>query len=83
LVNVIRELETSLTARDRQLIRSRCFRARQSNHEGAGGADWQGMSGTEHTSAANLKFLPALRQVHHRNFKFEAALEINKLLELL
>src|SRR5437867_6313984 len=27
------------------------------------------------TSAVNLKFLSALRQVHHRNFKFKTALE--------
>src|SRR5579872_2945901 len=35
------------------------------------------------TGAANLKFLSPLRQVDHRNFKFKAAPEINKLLELL
>src|SRR5579872_2772392 len=35
------------------------------------------------TSAANLKFLSGSPQVRHRNFKFEAALDINELLELL
>ena len=34
-------------------------------------------------SAVNLKFLSVSRQVRLRNFKFKAALEINKLLELL
>ncbi len=33
-------------------------------------------------SAANLKFLSVSLHVRHRNFKFEAALEIHKLLEL-
>ena len=35
------------------------------------------------TSAANLKFLSVLRRVRYRNFKFKAATQINKLLELL
>jgi hypothetical protein len=35
------------------------------------------------TGAANLKFLSVLRPVRHRNFKFKAATQINKLLELL
>jgi hypothetical protein len=35
------------------------------------------------TSAANLKFLSILPRVRYRNFKFEAALETSKLLELL
>jgi hypothetical protein len=35
------------------------------------------------TSAANLKFLSVSRQVRDRNFKFRAATQINKLLELL
>ena len=35
------------------------------------------------TGAANLKFLSVLLQVGHRNFKFKAAPENNKLLELL
>jgi hypothetical protein len=34
-------------------------------------------------SAANLKFLSMLRQVRDRNFKFKAATQIKKLLELL
>ncbi len=33
--------------------------------------------------AANLKFLSVLLQVGHRNFKFKAAPENNKLVELL
>jgi hypothetical protein len=35
------------------------------------------------TGAANLKFLSVLLQVGHRNFKFKAAPENNKSLELL
>jgi uncharacterized protein (DUF952 family) len=35
------------------------------------------------TRAANLKFLSILRRARYRNFKFKAALENNKLLELL
>ena len=34
-------------------------------------------------SAANLKFLSVSPRVRYRNFKFEAALENNRLLELL
>jgi threonine/homoserine/homoserine lactone efflux protein len=34
-----------------------------------------GLAAVLHTSAANLKFLSALLQVRHRNFKFKAALE--------
>jgi hypothetical protein len=34
------------------------------------------------SSAANLKFLSALRQARLGNFKFKAATQINKLLEL-
>jgi hypothetical protein len=34
-------------------------------------------------SAENLKFLSVSLSVLHRNFKFEAALEKNKFLELL
>jgi hypothetical protein len=35
------------------------------------------------TSAANLKFLSVSLQDRYRNFKFKAALENNRLLELL
>ena len=35
------------------------------------------------TSAANLKFLSVSPRVRYRNFKFKAALELTRLLELL
>jgi hypothetical protein len=71
----------------RPLSIQRRWRIRALSLASAKPAHWQeanpGALIPENTSAANLKFLSVWRQVRDRNFKFKAATQINKLLELL